>query len=361
MRKTFWSLAMLMAVPAFAQTGPTRVATNNPAAAWKGATRTKTASPGARIKPEIPLDSPIITLKGVCGQRPANAKTKASSECKTVVTRGQLDALVALIDPEAQLKARQQFALTYARLLAATQLAEQKKMDQNPAISREIQLEVKLARMQVLTNSLLQSMQRQSQRISDQDVEDYYKKNEQSFAQATVHRLVIPLSAATDAGKPVDAAAAKTLMEDLRERALKGEEFDELQARAYKELGIKEPIPPTTITVERRQAHTPEETKIFDLDMGETSAVLESRNAFWILRLEGKRTMTLQQVKPQIEASLGLQRIEDGVNRVFDGISAEFNLKYMDAKTQPELIPPAVVVQAGAGGRRGGSSVMRQP
>ena len=363
MRKLIWCvLGMQLASPAFAQTAATRVTSRSSVSAVSstGSTRTRPSGTAARIKPDITVDTPIITLNGVCSQ-PTTSKTKAKTECKTVVTRGQLDALVALIDPEASLKSRQQFALSYARLLAATQLAEEKKVDENPAVAREIQFEQKLARMQVLTNYLLSGMQQQSQHFTDREIQEYYQKNESNFEQLSLRRLAIPLGANTESGKPVDPVAAKALMESLRESLLKGGDLDQLQARAYKEMGIKDALPPTTVSMERRQTHGPEEAKVFDLDMGETSPVFENLNVLLIVRPESKRTLSLQEATPQIEATLALQRIEDGIDKAFKGISAEFNLKYMDAKSQPDLVSPATVMQAGTGTRRGASSLMRQP
>lgn len=253
--------------------------------------------------------------------------------------------MVAALDPEASAKAHQQFALSYARLLAATRLAEKRHLDKDPEISHEIQLQQTIARMQVLTNHILQGLQIHASKVSDAEVEAYYKKNQKNFEQADVRRIAIPLNAVTDSGKALDPAIVKTKMEELRDRATKGDDFDALQERAYKELGIKGGLPRTSLNITRRPGQNANEARIFDMDLGEITPVIENEDVVLVLRLDAKRQLTLEQARPQIEATMQLQNTVDGLNTAFKGISSDFNLKYMEATTQPDLFPASVVTQ----------------
>ena len=114
-------------------------------------------------------------------------------------------------------------------------------------------------------------------------MEAYYKQYQQSFQEADVFRLVLPLNAATENGKPIDPAAAKTLTEELRGRVLAGDEFDDLQARAYKEMGITAAVPHTNINLMNRPGLSPEEAKVFEMDLGETTPVFENQGVLVIL------------------------------------------------------------------------------
>jgi hypothetical protein len=389
MRTVFLSLAALVfaalvqaqapsgnaSAPANAEGGaPAPASTQTPLGQRNMATQRTPARPvgaspkGGRYKQDIPVSTPIITLDGVCAQasaaapatKPSATKASSSAPCKTVVTRGQLDALLDAIDPNASPKARQQFAITYARLLVATQISEQKHLDQRPEVLRSIQVQQKLGRMEVLSDALLEKLQKDAAHVPTKDVEAYYRQYASTFEGAHVQRLVIPIGAATESGKPVEEAAAKAKMTELRARAIEGDEFDDLQGRAYKELGIKGNVPPTEISVMRRNGLSPEELKIFDMDAGETTPVIEADNVVLILRVISRRTQSLSEAQSQIEAVLLQQRLQEQLRDATQGINADFNLKYLEAKTQPELFPNTMV---GFGALRRGmlSSMHIQP
>jgi hypothetical protein len=358
MRAVFLCLvAGALAASAFCQTG-TVAGSSTAMPRTRSAARPAARPTATRFKPDIPVSSPIFTLDGVCPAQQSGT-TKAPSECKTVITRGQLEALIASIDPEASPKAQQQFALTYARLLAATKLAEQRHLDKDPKITREIQLQQTMVRMQVLTDYLLQNLQQKAEHIADAEITAYYKANIARFEQAALERVLIPLDGATESGKPLDAAAAKAEMENLRQQIDKGDDFEFLQSKAYKDLGLKGPAPATSISVVRHQGMSPEETKAFDMSAGETTSVFENQGVLLMLRFVSKRTLTLNEVRPQIEATLALQHESDALKAAFKGIDAEFNLKYMDAPTQPALFPLSVVTQHQM--RHGWQTGLRQP
>jgi hypothetical protein len=341
-------IGMFLAGPAYSQTGTTAKPSNSgttahrPAAQARGSAQ---AGKGARFKPDIPLSTPIITLNGICGE-PGRATTKDPEECKIVVTRGQLDALVDAIDPGASPRTRQQFAINYARLLAASQVAERKRVDQNPNVIREIQFQQKILRMQILTDALVQTVQEKAAHIPEDKVQAYYKQYHQSFAQADVSRLAIPLNAPTESGKAIDPAAAKILMEELRDRVLAGDEFEQLQARAYKTLGIKSPVPVTDISMMNRPGMTPDEAKVFEMDLGETSPVFEDQNVLVILRVRERKVVPIDQARGQIEAMLLHEETLEALRGTTEGITAEFNLKYLETQSQPDLFPPSMVSQA---------------
>jgi hypothetical protein len=159
------------------------------------------------------------------------------------------------------------------------------------------------------------------------------------------------LDAHTESGKPLDVEAAKAKMEELRTRVLAGDDFDDLQARAYKELEIKGDLPPTSLNIAHLESLSPEQAKVFEMDLGETSPVFENQGALMLLRVISRRTLPLAEVQPQIEAVMYRQRVAEELQEATKGVTAEFNLKYMESKTQPDLFPPSVLTQPGL--RRG--------
>lgn len=365
MRRAFLCLfGVILAIPLYGQTGtgagkPSPVQMTAPRKNLAIRTGAPTGT-GSRYKPGIPVNTPIVTLDGVCTQ-PAKGTAKSATACKTIVTRGQLDALLDSVEPDASPKSRQQFAITYARLLAAAQIAEQNHLDLLPDVNREIQVRQKLARMEVLSYALIQSLQKNARHIPPKDVEAYYKQYPDTFEQAEVRRLAVPLNATTEDGKPLDVSTVKAKLEELRPRALDGDNFSELQTQAYKELGIKGPLPQTEMGMMRKSSLSPEEAKVFKMESGETSPVFEDQGIVMILHAGTARAMKLEDARPQIEAMLFQQRMLEEFKDSTKGINAEFNLQYMESKSQPELFPPSVVYQGGMSRRGMLSSLHVQP
>lgn len=342
----FCLFAVILVAPVYGQTGTSSNSPSQPTTVLPGhkvLARPNSRTPkGARYKPEITVNTPVVTLEGVCSQ-PVKGAPKTDAPCKTVITRGQLDVLQDAIDPEASPKAHQLFAISYARMLAAAQLAELQHLDMNPEVAREIQVQQKIVRLQILTSTLIQSLQKKAGVVPTKELEAYYKKYASTFEQAEVQRLAIPLNAPTVSGKPLDAAAAKDKLEELRTRVLAGDNFDDLQARAYKELEIKGDVPHTTISLMQRGGLTLEEAKVFEMDMGETSPVFDNQGILMLLRVVSRKTLPLEEVRSQIDAVMFQQRMMEELRDATKDISAEFNLKYMDSPTQPELFPPNVL------------------
>src|SRR6266403_232789 len=67
-------------------------------------------------KTEVPSDAPVVTLEGVCD----HSQVPGKKDCKTVITRAQMDSIIDLLAPGTPPDARPQFAIKYARLLAAS-------------------------------------------------------------------------------------------------------------------------------------------------------------------------------------------------------------------------------------------------
>jgi hypothetical protein len=347
------TIALISIQPLIAQRKPEPVPAQNPTTI-SAAQRVDRRGPQrlrkspTRGNTDVPPNAPVVTLEGVCDRSQKNASVK---DCKTVITRAQMDALINVLQPDASPMARRQFAITYARLIAASDIAEQRHLDVSPAVVKELQVQLKLARMQVLTESLLQAIQRQTEDIPDTEIQKYYTEHQGYFEQAGLQRVYVPKSAATESGQPLDSAAVKARADELHARAAAGEEFDMLQQEAYKSLGIKATPPPTRLGLMPRSKLSPDEAKVFDLAPGDVTQVLESQDALIILKLESKQTISVESARPEIEALLLHDRMQDGLREATKSVKAQFNLKYLESQTAPELFPPSLM--SPASGRRG--------
>jgi len=295
----------------------------------------KPVSPTLEVAPE----TPVVTLEGVC-DRPQVAGAKG---CKTVITRAQLDSVIELLAPETPQSARRQFAINYARLLAASEVAQRKHLEKEPAVIKEMQAQLKLARMQVLASTLYRQIEEQAANVPASEIQKYYTDHQANFDEGDVLRLTIPKAAPTESGQPLDASALKATADALRARAAAGEDFDQLQQAAYKELGLKAPPSAAKLNKVRRTRLAPDEAKVFDLKAGEVSEVMESPGAFVILKLDSKQSIPIETAGSEIKSILRQGRLEQEIQSASKNVKAQFNLTYLEMPAAPELfVAPAL-------------------
>ncbi|HXZ31982.1 MAG TPA: hypothetical protein VEH30_06850 [Terriglobales bacterium] len=276
---------------------------------------------------EVAPDDAVITINGFCPDGP-----EPSAACKTVITRAQFEKLTDALDPDMPLSVRLKVANAYARNLRMAAAAEKRGLDKTPAFNEEM----RYARLQLLSQDLRRALQEDANNISDADLENYYKRNESSFEQATVARIFIPnarqkTSAAVSkadvtpnalqpdaAQKKADQEAMAQLATDLRARAANGEDPDKLQIEAYTAAGIPGTHPNTRMEKVRRENLPPSHEKVMNLRPGETSEVISdpgSAGAHFIYIMISKETLTLDAVKTEIRTQISSQRFRDSLNQ----------------------------------------------
>jgi hypothetical protein len=298
------------------------------------------AMTAARAKDEFKPDTAVVTLKGVC---PGAAKGTAGKDCKAEVTRAEIDAVINTLEPKASSASRRQLAINYAKLVAAAGEAEKQHLEKDPEVARKLAVYERLVRMQVLADTMYRHMQEQAGNVPAADVEKYYAQHEADFEQGDVQRLMIPKLVESTSAEAQEFAVkrAKAEADALRERAVAGEDFDQLQQEAYRGLGIKGGVPGTTKLSATLRTRLPmEERSVFDLEAGQVTPVMDSPNAFVVLKLVTKQTIPLDTAQAGIRSTLQRERIQREMRKATESGMAEFNLRYFGLSTAPDLYPP---------------------
>lgn len=327
-----------------------------PAAGAKAEQSTSAASDKA---PEVKVgpDDAVITLKGFC----ADASQKGEA-CKTAITRAQFEKLVDALQPGAPPAVRRQIATRYSMVLKMSTEAEKRGLDKGPSFEEKMYF----ARMQILAQELGRALQDDSNKVSGADIEDYYKKNEASYEQATFARIYVPRAkqiaraaakpkADTEAGgksaattnaeqppteeqKKAAAEAMKKVATDLRDRAAKGEDPDKLEEEAYAAAGLPGTAPDTKREKMRRAQLPANHQVVMDLKPGEVSELISDNSGYYIYKMVGKETLTLDAVKPDIIKALSSQRYRDSMQS-FQG-NIDLNDAYFGPTRNPAMPPP---------------------
>lgn len=279
------------------------------------------AAPGTASAPTVEVagikvgpDDPVITLNGFCSE-PAQQQ----NSCQTVITRAQFEKLTDALQPGMSLTLRLNVANAYARNLRMSAAAEKRALDKTAAFEEEM----RFARMQLLSQDLSRELQADANHISDTDLEDYYKKNESFYVQATVARIFVPRDRkeAVTARERADSSAAgmKKVADGLRGRAVNGEDPDKLQMEAYAAAGFERTVPDTKVENVRRTTLPPQHETVLDLNPGEVSEVFpDPAGARFIYKMISKKTLTLEYVKSEIRTAISKDRYRDSM-KGFEG------------------------------------------
>ncbi len=281
----------------------------------------------------VPRDAAVITIPGLC-DKPSVDKSKPV-DCKTVVTRAEFEQLVDTVAPTMAPAARKQLATQYVTALVMVHKAHQMGLDKGPRFEELM----RVARIGVLTKELSQNMQDEAGRVSDQDVESYYHKNEAAFQEVDLQRIFIPRSKQPAEGKEKvsgdDAKKAQQESEEamkkeaeaLRGRAAAGEDFEKLQEEAATVSEFKGK-PPTKLGKVRRTSLPPAQAEVMDRKPGETSQLISTPNGYLIYKVGDKDTLPLDKVHDEIVSTLRSQRIQDAMQAVQQSAKPELNEKY---------------------------------
>src|ERR1039458_627845 len=324
-----------------------------PPAAGAKAEPSASAAPDKAPEVKVGPDDPVITLKGFCAD-----STQQGDACKTVISRAQFEKLAEALQPGMSPAIRRQLATAYSRMLRMSTAAEKRGLDKQPTFDEKMYF----ARMRILSQELDRALQEDSGKVTDGDIEDYYKKNELSYEQATFARIFVPRTKQikpsvatpkpgakagekpTETQPPTEAQqkaaeeAMKKVAADLRARAAKGEDPDTLQKEAYADAGI--PGNSSTPKMEKvRRPNLPATHRaVMDLKVGEVSEVISDPSGHYIYKLVSKETLSLESVKPEIEKMISSQRYRDSM-QAFQG-NVDLNDAYFGPTRNPAMPPP---------------------
>lgn len=301
-----------------------------------------TATPQGEAKAaEVPPDTPVITINGLCA-KPAGDKA-TGADCKTVITRAQFEKMIDAVQPGMPARMRRQFATRYANALVMSEKGEQMGLDKGP----DYEEHMKLARLQVLAQELNKALQQKAGEISDKDIEDYYHANLSKFEQADLERIYIPKTQQlpeskenekkTEAEEQKQTEASEKVMkteaEKLRAQAAAGGDFAKLEDEAFQTAGIKTGSPTTSMGKMRRTMLPPDQVSIMEMKPGEVSSLITDQNGYFIYKLKSKDTIPLDQAKDEIRGTLRAERFQESMKAIQDSSTPTLNDAYFGEAT----------------------------
>jgi hypothetical protein len=293
--------------------------------------------------PSLAPTTPVITIDGVCDNASTQLKAhtvaaKAEAKpCKTVITREEFDALAEAIQPHMSAAGKSQLASFYPKLLIMQHEFRKRGMANDPTVKRALAF-ANLRSEAEETAKVLKSMSEEAP--SAEAIEKYYQENSSVFEQAELLRIIIPEDKSASAQKqeaPGTAQAAtstptgdayKQKVDSLQARAAAGEDFDNLQAEAYKSAGIvgaqtktnMGSIAVTDLPMNHRQ--------VMSLKAGEVSQALPGPYGTYIYKVVSKSARPLNEVRSEIHAKLADQIFTQSMRSIDLSAKIELNRTY---------------------------------
>jgi parvulin-like peptidyl-prolyl isomerase len=227
---------------------------------------------------------------------------------------------------------RQQFAQTYAELLAYAEAARSSGTETSPEF-RDL---MDLIRVRTLAEIHRRNLQARVGTPSQQDIDEYYRRSPADFTSIKLRRILIPRKNTAAQNQEEYEKHALEVVTGLRERAAKGEDFDQLQKEGFTSLGLT--APPATILGNRRKSNllAEERDEILALDPGGVSKLEKEAFSFVIYKVEEKSLLAEDAVKDEISREISRQRLDNLLKEVTASVQSEFNQDYFSA---PKPLP----------------------
>jgi PPIC-type PPIASE domain len=321
---------------------------------------------------EVPESAPVITIHGVCPPAPktatagaTGAKTAATAakkpaDCKTVITRAEFEKIAKALQQGPNVmnpQQRRQLAAALPRFMAMSEAAKSKGLDKTEHFNEM----VKFAKMQILTQDLQRNLQEEADKITPEQIDEYYKKNPEAYQQFSLDRVFVPRykqepadskegdkddEKLTDEQQKAKEAADKAkqeqgeqeldkLAESLRARAASGEDFAKLQKEAFDAAGMKMDSPTINLPKLRRTGLPAAQAAVFDLNAGDISPVISDNSGHYIYKVVSKETLPLDQVKDEIRNTLKTQNLKDLMDKYQTSYHADINDAYFGPAPAP--------------------------
>lgn len=274
----------------------------------------------------------VLTIHGICFSSESPVPANANG-CTVLVKRRQFDNLMKIVAPGAQVTtaSKQRLAKTYTDLIAFDSAARKSGID-NTAQFRET---MEWLRLRTLADLYRRSLEKESSTVSEQEIDEYYHQHLPQFEEVKLRRILLPRNSFADPDKQEFERKALHTATEIRQRASKGEDLDQLQKEAYLALGFNVLPPASEVGYRRRASLAPEVSEdIFATPPGEVSPVEKEAYSFVIYKVEAKRALPEPQVREEIKREISKQKLEGALKSVTADVRTDMNDKYFGAPAE---------------------------
>jgi hypothetical protein len=290
--------------------------------------------PATNTESSVHPEDAVITLRGVCSGSASEARPKDES-CKTVVSRHDFEFLensINLGGKPITMGARQNLAKTYAEYLVYEQPAKQAGLENTDRYAEIMHW----LRLRMLTDLLREKIVEEYRAPSDAEMAHYYQENVADFDRVHVARILVPRKLPLPGDEKLTGEKGKEERDqkllakanEVRARALKGDDPEKIQKDLYSALGLTA-TPSTDLGKQgRKDFLVDESTELFSLKPGDVSKVEAEQASYVIYKVIDRETLPEDAVKTQISREIARRNIEKANQAITQPVQPEYNEKY---------------------------------
>lgn len=222
------------------------------------------------------------------------------------ITVGEFDRLVDGLPEQARAQVRgpqkRQFAEQLVRVKVLYQEARKRKLDENPAVQRQIELQ----RENLLAGILMQQMTANAQ-IDDTTAHQFYEQHKSDYESVHAHHILIRAKGSPlpiQPGKKElsdDEALAKA--QEIRKKLLAGEDFAAL-AKAESDDVRSGANGGDLGSVKHNQTVQPFDQALFSLPPGQISEPVKTQFGYHLIKVDQHEVKTFDEAKSDVEKRL---------------------------------------------------------
>ena len=265
----------------------------------------------------------------------------------TQVTQSQIDALVSKMDTRAKAivaaQGRRPVGEQYVKMLLLSQRALDDHLDSSPALRSELELQ----QSQTLAQWEYQKMVGEVQ-VSQEEVSQYFAGHRSEFETVQVREFLIRKRPQNneDPKLGLTAEEAKTKAESIRRALLSGSDVDKVaEDFAGADVVLVDRKPRTLRSAEMQPALA---KATFDVKDGGVSQLVDTPQAFLVVKVFGHQRPELKEVATEVETKLRQQKLEAEIDHLRDRAGVWMDEEYFKGKpaatsgsaAQPAASPP---------------------
>lgn len=302
----------------------------------------------------------ILSIALWCGPPAAQSRPQATSPAnapsasadRVVLTFGDqkmsaadVDKFVRHLSPQL----RAYFASRQGRESLAQQLINMKVLLAEAAKMKlaeepDVAYILKIDQESILEEAASERIER-SVSVSEEELQELYKKEQNQFVQAHIRRLLIRTASAglkpPGTGHPLlSEAEARQKIEDIRKQILAGADFAQM-AKRYSEDANSAPNGGDMGFVSHDQVMPPLGDVAAALKVGEVSPVVGTPMGLELIKVEEKRSKPFAEVKPQLESELRQAKGKEAIQHLAEQYKIVIDKGYFSSQEPTPPAPPA--------------------
>lgn len=229
------------------------------------------------------------------------------------VTQSEIDALVSRLGTQAKAivatQGRKPVGEQYVKMLLLSQRASEEHLDSTPAIRSQLELQ----RAETLAEAEYQKMSSEVQ-VSQEEVSQYLSAHQSEFETVQVRELLVRKrpQGSEDPKQGLTAADAKAKAESIRGALLSGSDVDKVAEGFTGADVVLVDRKPRTLRSAEMQPELAKAT--FEVKDGGVSQLVDTSQAFLVVKVLGHHRPELKEVATEIETKLRRQKLDAEVD-----------------------------------------------